>query len=201
VFQCGASCSQGVIGDAAGSTGGSVCLNGTGDVANAGPVFKGVGTTCAPNPCCSCSSIAITVKLASVLGGTEIVRYGCNGSYAIAYTFWQWSCDNNGLKVSLQNLYSVKFDGFCQGVYRDRSRLFESGYIAPGDTGPCATALVGNCKVNFPQVVTLTKQDFTFISDTQPDPDAFDCWGYGRPETDVLFPQWVKIGPSSNPLP
>ena len=165
------------------------------------PVFKGVGTTCSPNPCCSCASIAITVKLASVLGGSEIVRYGCSGSHAIAYTFWQWSCDQNGLKVSLQNLYSVKFDGFCQGVYQDRSRLFESGYIAPGDTGPCATASVGNCKVNFPQVVTLTKQDFTFVSDTKPDPDAFDCWGYGRPETDVLFPQWVKIGPSSNPLP
>jgi len=46
VFQCGASCASGVLGDAAGTTGGSVCLAGTGDVANAGPVFKGVGTTC-----------------------------------------------------------------------------------------------------------------------------------------------------------
>lgn len=51
VFQCGVSCSGGVLGDAAGTTGGSVCLAGTGDVANAGPVFKGVGTVCTPNPC------------------------------------------------------------------------------------------------------------------------------------------------------
>lgn len=53
VFQCGVSCTTGVIGDAAGSTAGSVCLNGTGDVANAGPVFKGVGTTCATGVCCT----------------------------------------------------------------------------------------------------------------------------------------------------
>jgi hypothetical protein len=51
VYQCGVPCTTGVIGDAAGSTAGSVCLNGTGDVANAGPVFRGVGTVCAGNPC------------------------------------------------------------------------------------------------------------------------------------------------------
>jgi hypothetical protein len=66
VFQCGVSCSQGVIGDASGSTGGSVCLNGTGDVANAGAVFKGVGTICARSGVCCKPS-----QLATATGGKQ----------------------------------------------------------------------------------------------------------------------------------
>ena len=80
VYQCGATCTTGVIGDAAGSTGGSVCLNGTGDVANAGPVFKGVGTVCTPNPClCYCgdgSTLSALALSATITGTTANIGTG-----------------------------------------------------------------------------------------------------------------------------
>jgi hypothetical protein len=50
---------------------------------------------------------------------------------------------------------------------------------------------------------TLTRSSFSVGTDIGPPYDTIPdrCWEFGSPSGDPVFPKFIKIGPSSNPLP
>lgn len=181
--------------------------------AAAGEVFKGVGTTCSPNPCCDCDSlVSVTVKLSSSLlsqAGEEITRTGCGVFIQANRTNVVLLCDPQGFRIRVTNYYSTIADGFCNVSYPSGfvGRQYISGYVPVSTSGPCGTVtltLSGCGASGWPTATTIAKEDFTT------EPDSFSlydqiptqCWGYyGDPRNDLIFPQWVKIGPAASPLP
>ena len=170
------------------------------------PVFKGVGTTCSPNPCCSCESlVSVTIKLPQVLGGSQITRAGCNGEIMANSTMLNWTCTSSGFTISLSNIYQTKSDGVCQHPAYFAPRSYNAEVAATSSSGPCASVVISGCPAAASLAAkTLTKGDFTALPEGQ---DEFNqsipasCWTFGSPSSGVLFPEWVKIGPASNPLP
>lgn len=167
-----------------------------------GQVFNGVGTTCATNPCCTCETLVmVQVKLASVVGGSVVTRYGCNGVIQENSTRVVWSCGSSGCTMTVTSYYSTKFDGNCNVNYPyavGLSKGFSPVSSAVASSGPC----VGVSSVGWPVATTFRRSDFSVSSDIPPYyasvPDG--CWGFGPPSTDAVFPQFVYIGPA-NPLP
>jgi hypothetical protein len=168
-----------------------------------GQVFKGVGTVCSPNPCCECQALVmVQVKLAALLGGSTVTRYGCNGTILADSTQVSWSCSASGCTLSVQNLYSTRFDGICNVNYPSVvgiGKSFSPVVVPLLSSGPC----VGVAAVGWPAATTFSRQDFSVLTDipafyaSVPD----HCWGYGRPpSSDPVFPQSIYIGPA-NPLP
>lgn len=171
-----------------------------------GKTFKGVGTTCSPNPCCSCESlVSVTVKLPSVLGGSQVTRAGCNGTIMADSTLLNWTCTSSGFTISLSNSYQTRSDGICQHPAYFASRSYTVGVAATSQAVPCAGVVISGCAAaSYLAATTLTKGDFTALPSGSVEFDnslPLSCWGYGSPSSEVLFPEWVKIGPLSNPLP
>lgn len=170
------------------------------------PVFKGVGTTCATNPCCSCESlVSVTIKLPGVLGGSQITRAGCNGTITANSTMLNWSCTSSGFTISLSNIYQTRSDGICQYPAYFASRSYSVDVAATSQSGACAGVVISGCPAaSFLAAKTLTKGDFTALPEGQAEFNnslPSSCWTFGAPSSDVLFPEWVKIGPATNPLP
>jgi hypothetical protein len=171
-----------------------------------GKVFKGVGTTCSPNPCCSCESlVSVTVKLPGVLGGSQITRAGCNGTIMADSTLLYWTCTASGFTISLSNSYQTRSDGVCQNPAYFASRSYTVNVAATSQSGPCASVVISGCAAaSFLAENTFTKGDFTALPEGQAQFNNSlppSCWTFGSPSSEVLFPEWVKIGPATNPLP
>jgi len=168
----------------------------------AGKVFKGVGTVCSPNPCCSCQALVmVQVKLAAVLGGEVVTRYGCNGSIVGNRTMVDWECKPSGCTLYVLNIYGTKIDGGCNVAFPSVSGLgksFSPVSVPLLASGPC----VGVAAVGWPAATTFRRSNFVVQTDgpalwpSVPD----DCWDYSPPASDPLFPQFIYIGPP-NPLP
>lgn len=170
------------------------------------PTFKGIGTLCTPNPCCSCESlVSVTIKLPQILGGSQITRAGCNGEIMANSTSLNWSCTSSGFTISLSNIYQTRSDGICQHPAYFASRSYTVAVAATSSSGPCASVVISGCPAAASLAAkTLTKGDFTAIPEGQAEFNnslPASCWGFGSPSSEVLFPQWVKIGPAVNPLP
>jgi hypothetical protein len=201
-FRCGVGCVNAT--DEAGGAprpGIGICLSLASSPSS--PVFKGVGTVCSPNPCCECQALVmVQVKLAALLGGSTVTRYGCNGTILADSTQVSWSCSASGCTLSVQNLYSTRFDGICNVSYPSVvgiGKSFSPVVVPLLSSGPC----VGVAAVGWPAATTFSRQDFSVLTDipafyaSVPD----HCWGYGRPpSSDPVFPQSIYIGPAT-PLP
>jgi len=167
-----------------------------------GKTFKGVGTVCSPNPCCSCQALVmVQVKLASVLGGSVVTRYGCNGTIQANRTVIEWSCGTSGCTLSVTSFYSTKQDGACNVSYPatvGQGKYFFPVSVPLLSSGPC----VGVAAVGWPAATTLRRNDFSVQIDIPPYyasvPES--CWEFGSPSSDPVFPEFVYIGPQ-NPLP
>jgi len=170
------------------------------------PVFKGVGTVCSPNPCCSCESlVSVTVKLPAVLGGSQITRAGCNGTITANSTLLNWACTSSGFTIGLMNVYQTRSDGSCEHPAYFASRSYTVNVAATSQSGPCAGVVVSGCAAaSFLAATTLAKSDFTALPSRSEEFDnslPLSCWGFGSPLSEVLFPEWVSIGSATNPLP
>jgi hypothetical protein len=202
-WKCGSFGPQSIEGVLPSAVGKPVCP------VNAGtpePVFKGVGTTCASSPCCSCESlVSVTIKLPQVLGGSQITRAGCNGTIMADSSLLYWTCTSSGFTISLSNSYQTKSDGICQHPAYFASRSYTVDVAATSQSGPCASVVISGCAAaSFLAARTLTKGDFTALPEGQAQFNnslPLSCWTFGSPSSEVLFPEWVKIGPATNPLP
>ena len=165
-----------------------------------GKTFKGVGTTCSPNPCCTCASVLVQIKPAAALQAFDSARTGsgCNGQMQSLFTLTSWQCDSVGFRLYVENYYAIAQGSGCPY----RIKLYASGYVTPDLTGPCALSPVANCNVNLLNTRQLSRADFSLQNDTHPGgSESRVCYPFGLPSLDELFPEWVKIGPLSNPLP
>jgi hypothetical protein len=143
----------------------------------------------------------VQVKLAAVLGGSVVTRYGCNGTIQTNRTLIDWSCGPSGCTLSVASLYGTKFDGGCNSSYPSVvgiGKSFSPITIPLLSSGPC----VGVAAVGWPASTTLRRSDFS----VQQDIPAYyasvpnECWEFGSPSSDPVFPQFIYIGPA-NPLP
>lgn len=171
-----------------------------------GKVFKGVGTVCTPNPCCSCESlVSVTIKLPVVLGGSQITRAGCNGTITADSSELRWRCTSSGFTITLSNYYQTRSDGSCEHPAYFASRGYTVDIATTSQSGACANAIIAGCAAASSLAArTLTKSDFTALPEGAMDFNnslPLSCWGLGSPSSEVLFPEWVKIGPATNPLP
>lgn len=170
------------------------------------PTFKGVGTTCSPNPCCSCESlVSVTIKLPQNLGGSQVTRAGCNGQIMANSTVLNWTCTSSGFAISLSNIYQTRSDGVCQHPAYFASRSYSVNVAATSQSGPCASVVISGCAAaSSLAATTLTKGDFTALPEGAAEFNnslPLSCWAYGSPSSEALFPEWVKIGSATNPLP
>jgi len=187
-------------------TGSSCSITSQSECQGTGQTFRGVGTVCSPNPCCSCNSlIAVEVSLADILGGASLTGRGCSGRLTGSRTIVDWGCDSSGIFVRVISIYSTKMDGSCNFLYPIAggiSKAFDAR-VAVSNTGNCSGFVSGACVSGWPVETTLTRSSFSVGTDIGPPYDTIPdrCWEFGSPSGDPVFPKFIKIGPSSNPLP
>ena len=149
------------------------------------------------------------MKLSNAVGGGVIMFAGsfssdCTGRIVGTSTTLDLVCDGDGFHFYLTNVYESA--NTPESCFIFCSRSYQSGPLQT-DTACNRAFGVGCGATATPNTVTLHKSDFTEIGNncaaaiSSCGSSPLDWGTYGPPSSELLFPEWVKITSTANPLP